>query len=156
MRLFGKKRNGERGTGNRDRGFFISRWIRARFDAAQTTKDNARHWAAAEFLSADAEADPAVRKTLRTRAQAKPSLGTFVILPPRISTAQCRCSTSRAGKTSPDLYQEPAYCANRAFARLVIPGLPLHAFLDRSKAHLRMFDENAHRIPRRVRINRKK
>ena len=41
----------------------------ARFDAAQTTKDNARHWAAAEFLSADAEADPAVRKTLRTRAR---------------------------------------------------------------------------------------
>ena len=44
-------------------------WVRARFDAAQTTKDNARHWAAAEFLSADAEADPAVRKTLRTRSR---------------------------------------------------------------------------------------
>ena len=49
--------------------FSLPRWIRARFDAAQTTKDNARHWAAAEFLSADAEADPAVRKTLRTRAR---------------------------------------------------------------------------------------
>ena len=47
----------------------IPKWIRARFDAAQTTKDNAKHWAAAEFLSADAEADPAVRKTLRTRAR---------------------------------------------------------------------------------------
>lgn len=44
-------------------------WVRARFDAAQTTKDNAKHWAAAEFLSADAEADPAVRKILRTRAR---------------------------------------------------------------------------------------
>ena len=44
-------------------------WVRARFDAAQTTKDNARHWAAAEFLSADAEADSAVRKILRTRAR---------------------------------------------------------------------------------------
>ena len=32
----------------------VPNWIRARFDAAQTTKDNARHWAAAEFLSADA------------------------------------------------------------------------------------------------------
>ena len=30
--------------------FSLPRWIRARFDAAQTTKDNARHWAAAEFL----------------------------------------------------------------------------------------------------------
>ena len=47
----------------------LPKWIRARFDAAQTTKDNAKHWAAAEFLSADAEADPAVRKTLRTRAR---------------------------------------------------------------------------------------
>lgn len=47
----------------------VASWIRARFDAAQTTKDNAKHWAAAEFLSADAEADSAVRKILRTRAR---------------------------------------------------------------------------------------
>ena len=33
-------------------GRFVS-WMRARFDAAQTTKDNAKHWGAAEFLSAD-------------------------------------------------------------------------------------------------------
>ena len=44
-------------------------WMRARFDAAQTTKDNAKHWAAAEFLSADAEADSNVRKILRTRSR---------------------------------------------------------------------------------------
>ncbi len=49
--------------------FSLPRWIKARFDAAQTTKDNARHWAAAEFLSADAEADPQARKILRTRAR---------------------------------------------------------------------------------------
>jgi len=47
----------------------IAAWLRARFDAAQTTRDNARHWAAAEFLSADAEADSSVRKILRTRAR---------------------------------------------------------------------------------------
>ena len=47
----------------------VARWLRARFDAATTTKDNARHWAAAEFLSADAEADEATRRTLRTRAR---------------------------------------------------------------------------------------
>ena len=47
----------------------IARWLRARFDAAQTNKDNARHWASADFLSADAEATPEVRKTLRTRAR---------------------------------------------------------------------------------------
>ena len=44
-------------------------WMRARFDAAQTTKDNAKHWGAAEFLSADAEADSNVRKILRTRSR---------------------------------------------------------------------------------------
>ena len=47
----------------------VARWLRARFDAATTTKDSARHWAAAEFLSADAEADGATRRTLRTRAR---------------------------------------------------------------------------------------
>ena len=49
--------------------FSLPRWIKARFDAAQTTKDNARHWGAAEFLSADAEADSHVRKILRVRAR---------------------------------------------------------------------------------------
>ena len=47
----------------------VARWLRARFDAATTTKDSARHWAAAEFLSAGAEADGATRRTLRTRAR---------------------------------------------------------------------------------------
>ena len=60
-----KKGGGERKTLG---GRFVS-WMRARFDAAQTTKDNAKHWGAAEFLSADAEADPNVRKILRTRAR---------------------------------------------------------------------------------------
>ena len=43
--------------------------IVARFDASVTTADNAKHWSAAEFLSADAEADASVRTTLRTRAR---------------------------------------------------------------------------------------
>jgi len=45
------------------------RQVRARFDAAQTTHENRRHWAAAESLSADAEASPEVRRTLRNRAR---------------------------------------------------------------------------------------
>ena len=63
MRWFGKKKPAK--------GIMklIPSLIRARFDAAQTTKDNARHWAAAEFLSADAEADSAARRILRTRAR---------------------------------------------------------------------------------------
>ena len=36
--------------------------VRARFDAAQTTRDNWRHWSAADHLSADMEAAPEVRR----------------------------------------------------------------------------------------------
>ena len=64
MTLFGKKK-----AAPVKARFSLPRWIRARFDAAQTTKDNARHWGAAESLSADAEADSHVRKILRTRAR---------------------------------------------------------------------------------------
>ena len=40
-----------------------------RFDAAQTTRDNIRHWAMADYLSADQEANPEIRKTLRMRSR---------------------------------------------------------------------------------------
>ena len=43
--------------------------VRARFDAAQTTRDNAKHWAYADQLSADTEASPEVRRTLRMRSR---------------------------------------------------------------------------------------
>ncbi len=45
------------------------RVVRARYDAAQTTTDNHRHWLLADGLSADAAASPAVRRTLRNRAR---------------------------------------------------------------------------------------
>jgi len=43
--------------------------VRARYDAAQTTAENARHWAMADGLSADGAASPDVRKKLRERAR---------------------------------------------------------------------------------------
>ncbi|QDU71047.1 phage portal protein [Mucisphaera calidilacus] len=43
--------------------------LRARYDAAQTTVDNARHWANADGLSADAAASADVRGKLRNRAR---------------------------------------------------------------------------------------
>lgn len=43
--------------------------VRASFDAAQTTADNARHWSAADGLSADEEARPEVRRILRRRVR---------------------------------------------------------------------------------------
>lgn len=45
------------------------KFFRARFDAASNSPDNAKHWSAAEYLSADAEANESVRKVLRTRAR---------------------------------------------------------------------------------------
>jgi len=46
-----------------------ARILRARFDAAQTTADNQRHWANADSLSADSAANIDVRRTLRNRAR---------------------------------------------------------------------------------------
>jgi lambda family phage portal protein len=43
--------------------------LHARYDAAQTTSENARHWAMADALSADSAAAPEVRKRLRERAR---------------------------------------------------------------------------------------
>lgn len=43
--------------------------IKNSFDAAKTTKDNQRHWSAADGLSADAEASADVRKKLRERSR---------------------------------------------------------------------------------------
>jgi lambda family phage portal protein len=45
------------------------RILRAKFDAAQTTTDNQRHWANADSLSPDAAANVDVRRMLRNRAR---------------------------------------------------------------------------------------
>jgi len=47
----------------------VVRFIRAKFDSAQTTTENRRHWANADCLSADAAANRQVRQTLRNRAR---------------------------------------------------------------------------------------
>ena len=43
--------------------------VRARFDAAQTTADNARHWVMADAMSADGAGSADVRRKLRQRAR---------------------------------------------------------------------------------------
>lgn len=47
----------------------ISKLVRARFDAAETTPLNKSHWAMADALSADAALSPWKRRTLRNRAR---------------------------------------------------------------------------------------
>jgi len=46
-----------------------ARVARARYDAAQTTDDNRKHWMGADFLAADAANSPEVRRVLRCRAR---------------------------------------------------------------------------------------
>jgi len=43
--------------------------IRLKYDAAQTTPENVRHWAMADGLSADGSMTPEIRRTLRNRAR---------------------------------------------------------------------------------------
>ena len=50
-------------------GFWRGRFLRGRFDAAQTTHDNQKHWAAADGFSADLAASPEIRRQLRQRSR---------------------------------------------------------------------------------------
>lgn len=43
--------------------------VRAKYDSAQTTADNRRHWAAADGLAPNAAVNPSVRRTIRNRAR---------------------------------------------------------------------------------------
>ena len=54
------------------------RFIRAKFDAAQTTPNNRRHWANADGLSADAAANAEVRRILRNRARYETANGCYL------------------------------------------------------------------------------
>lgn len=47
----------------------VQRLIRGRYDAAQTTDINKRHWASADGYSADAALSPEIRRKLRNRAR---------------------------------------------------------------------------------------
>jgi lambda family phage portal protein len=47
----------------------IGKLVRARYDAAQTTDINKRHWAMADGYSADAALSPEIRRKLRNRAR---------------------------------------------------------------------------------------
>ena len=44
-------------------------WLRARYDAAQTTEENAKHWGNADGYSANGSNTPGIRRTLRNRAR---------------------------------------------------------------------------------------
>jgi len=43
--------------------------LRARFDAVQTTNENTRYWANADYLGPNSELDPGTRRTLRSRSR---------------------------------------------------------------------------------------
>ena len=57
--------------------WLANRFIKAKYDAAQTTADNARHWANADSLSPDAANSPVVRKIIRNRARYEVANNTY-------------------------------------------------------------------------------
>ncbi|MBQ4315556.1 MAG: phage portal protein, partial [Lentisphaeria bacterium] len=54
-----------------------SKKVSARFDAASHSGENARHWLNADYLSADAEANPEVRRILRNRSRYEVANNTY-------------------------------------------------------------------------------
>ncbi len=54
------------------------RFVRGRYDAAQTTDGNRRHWVGADGLSADAAASAEVRRILRNRARYEVANNSYV------------------------------------------------------------------------------
>lgn len=63
--LPGKRVDAAAGVSRRPAG----RLLRAKYDAAQTTAENRRHWAMADALSADGAMSPQVRRVLRSRSR---------------------------------------------------------------------------------------
>lgn len=57
----------------------LARRLSARYDAAQTTAENTRHWLAADDLSADASASPEIRRVLRRRARYELANGSYAM-----------------------------------------------------------------------------
>lgn len=62
-------RRGSVSLGREAWGRSVMRALRATYDAAQTGRENERHWAAADQLSANAANSPEVRRVLRARAR---------------------------------------------------------------------------------------
>lgn len=76
----------------------VVRVIRAKFDSAQTTPDNMRHWANADFLSANAAARPEVRRVMRNRARYTGLRNQLTARPPAQSPRHVRrCRQPRLG-----------------------------------------------------------
>lgn len=70
-KLFGRSKPVSRPSGDAKlrAAYNAVRALRAKYDAAQTTDDNIRHWQNADNLSARAANDPAVRNKLRSRSR---------------------------------------------------------------------------------------
>ena len=75
----------------------VVRFIRGRYDAAQTNDSNRRHWAAADGLAADASASPEVRRILRNRARYEVSNNSYL----RGDNRTC-CRAPSAGPSNPE------------------------------------------------------
>ena len=55
----------------------VRKRVNARYDSAQTTDENKRHWANADFLSPSAALIPAVRREVRSRSRYEHANNTY-------------------------------------------------------------------------------
>lgn len=90
------------------------RRIAARWDAAETTDDNRRHWAMADGLSADAAASPGVRRILRNRTRYEVANNSYAR--GIVSTLANDCVGSGPRLQLTGLSREDARAGERAFA----------------------------------------
>ena len=79
--------------------------VRTRYDTAQTTDDNRKHWANADAYSADAANTPVVRRTLRNRARYEVANNSFAH---RTSGLRTRRPDPRAGFSSVSAVASPS------------------------------------------------
>jgi lambda family phage portal protein len=91
-----------------------SRRISAKWDAAETTDDNRKHWAMADGLSADAAAAPGVRRILRNRTRYEVANNSYAR--GIVSTLANDCVGSGPRLQLTGLDRESARAGERAFA----------------------------------------
>lgn len=93
-----------------------ARALRARFDAAQTTDDNRKHWLMADGLSADAAASAAIRRTLRNRSRYERSNNSYFAGCTTTIANDCIGTGPRLQLTGKTMPREDARFVEREFA----------------------------------------
>lgn len=89
--------------------------VRAKFDVAQTTDENYRHWAMADGLSADSAASPGVREKMRNRSRYEVANNSYARGIVNTLANDCIGTGPRLQLTGPDVNRDDAREVERRF-----------------------------------------